>query len=258
MNQQIINSIKNDIYQYIHTNIPARIIDFNHIEMTATVQIIAKLKVRGIEFVPKYIYRVPVGHNRTKIFGERNPLKKDDIVFLSFSEIDLEKILITGLPESILGDEKFSLNDAVITTCISLKNQKMPENNKDDWCLFNFETGHKIIFKENGEYEIYGKRILLNADEDITLKSKTLNINTTERIDITTKIININSTSNIEIETPIINALKSQINASGLKVKQLISDTISAIKSAVIKGIDFSSHKHGNVSNGEGETGEPK
>lgn len=258
MNQQIINSIKNDIYQYIHTNIPARIIDFNHIEMTATVQIIAKLKVRGIEFLPKYIYRVPVGHNRTKIFGERSPLKKDDIVFLSFSEVDLEKILTTGLPESILGDEKFSLNDAVITTCISLKNQKMPENNKDDWCLFNFETGHKIIFKENGEYEIYGKRILLNADEDITLKSKTLNINTIERIATTTKIININSTSNIEIETPIINALKSQINASGLKVKQLISDTISAIKSAVIKGIDFSLHKHGNVSNGEGETGEPK
>lgn len=119
MNQQIINSIKSDIYQYIHTNIPARIIDFNHIEMSATVQIIAKLKVRGIEFVPKYIYRVPVGHNRTKIFGQRSPLKKDDIVFLSFSEVDLEKILTTGLPESILGEEKFSLNDAVITTCIS-------------------------------------------------------------------------------------------------------------------------------------------
>lgn len=228
MNQQIINSIKNDIYQYIHTNIPARIIDFNHIEMTATVQIIAKLKVRGIEFLPKYIYRVPVGHNRTKIFGERSPLKKDDIVFLSFSEVDLEKILTTGLPESILGDEKFNLNDAVITTCISLKNQKMPENNKDDWCLFNFETGHKIIFKENGVYEIYAKKIYLQADDEI------------------------------EINTPIINALKSDFNIKNIKAKSIITNTFEALKLAIIKGINFLSHRHGNVSNGEGETGEPK
>lgn len=228
MNQQIINSIKNDIYQYIHTNIPARIIDFNHIEMSATVQIIAKLKVRGIEFVPKYIYRVPVGHNRTKIFGERNPLKKDDIVFLSFSEVDLEKILTTGLPESILGDEKFNLNDAVITTCISLKNQKMPEDNKDDWCLFNFETGHKIIFKENGVYEIYSKKIYLQADDEI------------------------------EINTPVINALKSDFNVKNIKAKSTITDTFKALESAIIKGINFLLHRHGNVSNGDGETGEPK
>ncbi|MGL5625471.1 hypothetical protein, partial [Cetobacterium sp.] len=110
MNQKLIESIKNDIYEYIHTNIPARIISFNHIEMSATIQIIAKLKIRGVEQVPKYIYRVPVGHNRSKTFGERNPLQKDDIVFLAFSEVDLEKILITGLPESILGDERFNLN----------------------------------------------------------------------------------------------------------------------------------------------------
>ena len=61
MNDEIITSIKKDIYEYIHTNIPARIIDFNHVDMTATVQVIAKLKIRGIEQIPKAIYRVPVG-----------------------------------------------------------------------------------------------------------------------------------------------------------------------------------------------------
>ncbi|MGL5583169.1 MAG: Gp138 family membrane-puncturing spike protein [Cetobacterium sp.] len=228
MNEKIIKSIKSDIFEYIHTNQPARIIEFNHVEMTATVQLLGKFKIRGQEQVPKYIYRVPAGYSRSKNFAERIPLKKDDIVYLSFSEFDLEKILTSGLPESFIGDDKFDLNDAVIVTCISLKNQKMPDDNQNDWCIFNLKTGHKIIFKEDGTYEINAKKLIMNIDEEI------------------------------EINTPIINALNSQFNVKSIKAESIITDTVNALKSAIIKGIDFLLHKHGGVTGGPSDTGGPK
>lgn len=214
----MINSIKKDIYEYIHTNIPARIIDFNHVDMTATVQIIAKLKIRGIEQIPKAIYRVPVGHSRSKVFGERIPLQKDDIVYLSFSEVSLEKILSTGTPEGVLGDSKFDLTDAVITTHISLNTGKMPEENKEDWCLFNYETGHKLVFKKNGELEIFNKKLTVIAKESI------------------------------ELNTPVINAPESMLN-----IKQVI-----ATESVSANGIKLEKHKHGDVQSGQNDTGGPK
>lgn len=218
MNNQIIDSIKKDIYEYIHTNIPARIIDFNHIDMTATVQIIAKLKIRGIEQIPKAIYKVPVGHSRSKVFGERNPLQKDDIVYLSFSEVSLEKILSSGTPEGVLGDSKFDLTDAVITTHISLNNSKMSPENKDDWCLFNFETGHKLVFKKNGELEIFNKKLTVAAEESI------------------------------DLNTPVINAHESTLN-----IKKIVAtDSVSA------KGIILENHKHGDVQSGPNQTGGPE
>lgn len=227
MNDEIITSIKNDIFEYIHTNQPARIIEFNHVEMTATVQLLSKFKIKGMEQIPKYIYRVPVGYSRSKVFGERIPLKKDDIVFLSFSEFDLEKILTSCMPSSFEGNSKFDLNDAVITTCISLKDTKMPDENVNDWCLFNLETGHKVIFKEDGVYEIYAKKIYMEAEEEI------------------------------EINTPTINAINSKFNVRDIKAKSIVIDTLNALKSAVIKSIDFLTHKHDNVQNGPGETGGP-
>lgn len=218
MNDEIITSIKKDIYEYIHTNIPARIIDFNHVDMTATVQIIAKLKIRGIEQIPKAIYRVPVGHNRSKVFGERIPLQKDDIVYLSFSEVSLEKILSTGTPEGVLGDSKFDLTDAVITTHISLNTGKMPKENKEDWCLFNYETGHKLVFKKNGELEIFNKKLTIIAEESI------------------------------ELDTPIINAPKSTLNIKKVIATESVSD----------REIILGDHKHGGVQGGLSDTGGPK
>lgn len=240
MNETIVNAIKNDIYEYIHTSLPARIIDFNHVDMTATIQILAKLKIRGIEQVPIALYKVPVGYSKCKNFAERIPLKRDDIVYISFSEVSLEKILTTGMSESVLGNSKFDLSDAVITTCISLQNSKLTDENKDDWCLFNLKTGHKIIFKETGEIEIISKKTLINSDEEIELKSKT---------------IKINASSKIEITTPLINALNSHLNIKSIEAINVITDTFEALKSAVIKGIDFITHKHGGVKVGADKTG---
>ncbi|MEG3013093.1 MAG: Gp138 family membrane-puncturing spike protein [Cetobacterium sp.] len=175
MNEMIMKELKNEIYEYIHTNIPASIIEFNHESMTATIQILAKLKIRGQEQIPKEIFSVPVGHNRSSSFAERIPLKKGDIVFVSFSEVSLEKILSTGSPEGTLGSAKFDLSDAVITTCISLEEGKLPAENENDWCVFNLKTNHKIVFKENGELEIFCKKTSINADEEITINSPKIN-----------------------------------------------------------------------------------
>lgn len=225
MNEEIITSIKNEVYEYIHTNIPATVESFDPVSMTATVKILAKFKIRGIEQVPKNIYRVPVGHNRSEVFAERTPLKKGDIVLLSFSEFSLEKILSTGKPESVLGSSKFDLTDAIITTCISGDRGKLPKEHSNDWVLFNLETGHEIIFRENGVYEIKAKKMIMNIDDEI------------------------------EINTPTINALKSHLNVKSIKATSIITDTLEAVKSAVIVAIDFITHKHGGVQGGKDKTG---
>lgn len=228
MNEKIVNSIKKEVYEYIHTSIPAAVVDFNHVEMTATVQLLAKFKIRGIEQIPKAIYKVPVGHSKSSNFAERVPFKKGDIVFLSFSEVSLEKILSTGAAETVLGDSKFDLTDAVIITCISLQNNKLPDTNKDDWCLFNLNTNHKIVFKDNGDVEVLSKKISLHAEESI------------------------------EINTPIINALESTLNIKAINSKNIITETFDATKSAIIKTIDFIKHIHSGVQGGSSNTGGPK
>ena len=228
INSKIIDSIKEDIYEYIHTGIPASVIDFDHVHMTATVQILAKLKVRGIEQIPKAIFKVPVGHSRVKSFAERFPVKKGDIAMLQFSEITLEKILDSGVYEEVVDTSKFDISDAVITSFLSKSKDKLPNDNKDDYCLYNLNSGHKIIFKENGEIEVFTKKLSLNVEESI------------------------------EIETPIINALNTQFNVKGIKAESIITDTLNSLKSAIIKGIDFLSHIHSGVKGGPDKTQGPE
>lgn len=229
MNEKMLEVIKEDIYSYIHTSIPAKIIKFDHVEMTATIQILGKLKIRGQEQVPKEIFRVPVGHLRTENFAQRIPLSENDLVLVSFSEVSLEKILKTGMPESVLSGSRFDLTDAIISVPLALEGNKLPSENEKDFCTWNLKTGHSYIFKENGD---------LDFDVgNLNIKAENINI----------------KTGIIEIDSPIINAVKSI-----LTIKNIAVDMFSAIKSAMLVGIDFVKHKHGGVQGGQASTGTPE
>uniref|UniRef100_UPI002616AEFC Gp138 family membrane-puncturing spike protein n=1 Tax=uncultured Cetobacterium sp. TaxID=527638 RepID=UPI002616AEFC len=163
-----------------------------------------------------------------KSFAERFPVKKGDIAMLQFSEVTLEKILDSGVYEEVVDTSKFDISDAVITSFLSKSKDELSNDNKDDYCLYNLNSGHKIIFKENGEIEVFTKKLSLNVEESI------------------------------EIETPIINALNTQFNVKGIKAESIVTDTLNSLKSAIIKGINFISHVHSGVKGGPDKTQGPQ
>ncbi len=85
-----------------------------------------------------------------------------------------------------------------------------------------------LVDKKTGEIEVSSPRILIKAEEEIS------------------------------IDTPIINAPKSKLNVKSVKATSIITDTFNAVKSALIKGIDFLSHVHSGVQAGNDDTGGPK
>jgi hypothetical protein len=99
---------------YVHTNIPGIIINFDASEKLADVQPSIKTKVLDgrVLDMPK-IVRVPIIFNRSQDFSDTFPLKKGDGVLIFFSERALERWVDNGHNSEPGVSRKFDLTDAV-------------------------------------------------------------------------------------------------------------------------------------------------
>lgn len=159
----------------IHTILPAKILQFDHIKMEATVLPLAKTTIAGTEITPQPITRCPVCFLNDSTFSIRHPLKKGDLVVLGFSEVSLEKILKSKEPSSVINTKRFNLSDAIVLGTIDSENDTMPDFNSEDLLIINKETGHKIIFKKDGSIETTVE--IITAPNAVTINAPNATIN---------------------------------------------------------------------------------
>lgn len=129
----IIRRIVNDKISEIHTCLPAKIEKYDPQKLRAEITLLNKAELEGEEVVIPPIIEVPVRVLQAGPFLIRPPYEKGDVVLVLFSERALDKILITGEPESVQLTRKHSLDDAIVLGGLRVEQaDKAPEEYSKD------------------------------------------------------------------------------------------------------------------------------
>jgi hypothetical protein len=138
----VINSSVDQVLRNLHTGLPGKVVSYSNTSKLAVVQ--PSIKYRGNDGsllpMPK-IYDVPVKQLCTQTAGIFLPIKKDDFIWIAFSEKALDTFISSLGQESDPGDDrKFDLTDAV--AFIGLFG--LAQDNNTDVIIINGSTTIKI------------------------------------------------------------------------------------------------------------------
>ncbi|MBM7623641.1 Gp138 family membrane-puncturing spike protein [Sporohalobacter salinus] len=168
----------------INVSLPAQIEKYYPEKMRADVTLLAKRELKtGLdeseEVVIPPILECPVSYFDAGPFIIRPPYQKDDVVNVVFSQKALDKLLITGEPESPDLERRHSLDDAIVMQ--GLKTEQEPDLNSNytsDLLLENRKADSRIVMKEGGDLLIETNgETTVNSTSDVTVNAPKTTVN---------------------------------------------------------------------------------
>ena len=232
----------------LHTCLPAEVISFNAAEQTADLQISIKRKIGSELVLLPVLKSVPIRYQRSSTYSITFPLEVGDHVMVIFCERSIDTWLEQGGIKEPSDIRKHDLSDAFATPMMYPKPDVIPDFNSDDLEIKTNSGNAKIIVKASGEVHI-------ETDSDTKITSGSL-------IAIEAPTITATATALIELDAPMINMKTAAYNVTD----QAGGDTTSTMKGgATITGGAIThngkdvgdTHKHGGVTTGTGNTGNP-
>ena len=139
----------------LHVALPAKIENYDAKKMIAEVTLLSKKKLSGEEVTIPKIIEVSVAHFNAGPFIIRPPYKKGDTVQVLFNERALDKLLITGNPESIQYKRKHSFDDAVVVKGIKVEQEAdLPDEELESLYISNLDKKVKLYINPDGTFRI--------------------------------------------------------------------------------------------------------
>lgn len=149
----------------LHVALPAKIENYDPETMIAEITLLSKKILNDEEVTIPKIIEVPVGHLNAGPFVIRPPYQKGDVVQVLFNERALDKLLITGDPESVKYKRKHAFDDAVVIKGLKAEQEnKLNSNYGQDLLFENQEADSRIVMKVNGD-------LLIKTNGETTINS---------------------------------------------------------------------------------------
>lgn len=151
INQLVAKMIDQELSE-LHVALPAKIEKYDPKKMIAEVTLLAKKKLGDEEKIIPPVLKVPVAHLNAGPFIIRPPYEKEDKVQVLFNERALDKLLITGEPESVEYKRKHSFDDAVVIKGLKTEQEaNLPREETDSLYLANTDTNSRVFIRKNGD-----------------------------------------------------------------------------------------------------------
>jgi len=148
---ELIEKLVDQELNELHVALPAKIEEYDPEKMRVKVTLLAKKELEGEEVTIPPIVEVPIAHFNAGSFVIRPPYSKGDVVQVLFNERALDKLIITGDPESVEYTRTHSLDDAVVISGLKTEQEaNLPSSNTEDFLIMNQDTNEKVIMKKAG------------------------------------------------------------------------------------------------------------
>lgn len=231
----------------VHTSLPGVIESYDHATQKASVKaLINKKYADGEDGEQPVIVNVPVVFPSGSDSGIFFPIKGGESCLLHFSERSMENFLALDGEQEPGDPRKFDMTDCICVPGLNSFAKDSFTENAEDVLLLHKET--KIRLKPDGDMEIEVEKdciIKIKGDKELEIEGDfDVTISGNASLDISGNL-EINA-AGIEINSDI--TLNGNLNVDGSVVA---SDEVTA------SGIDLSSHTHGGVDPGPGDTGPP-
>lgn len=171
----------------LHVALPAKIENYDPKKMIAEVTLLSKKKLGDKEVTIPKIIEAPVAHFNAGPFVIRPPYKKDDIVQVLFNERALDKLLITGEPESVKYKRKHSFDDAVIIKGLKKEQEDdLPEEELESLYICNLDKNVKLFINPDGTFRIANdeKQVEIVIESDGIIRIKDMGNGTELKFDV--------------------------------------------------------------------------
>jgi hypothetical protein len=208
----------------LHVALPAKIENYDPETMIAEITLLSKKILNDEKVTIPKIIEVPVGHLNAGPFVIRPPYQKGDVVQVLFNERALDKLLITGDPESVKYKRKHAFDDAVIIKGLkSEQENKLNSNYGQDLLFENQEADSRIVMMKDGSLLAE-----TNGNTDIkTTGNTTIQTDGDTKID-TTGVTDIISGSLATVTAPVV-TVNGEVHLGGSGGEGLsLGDTLKA------------------------------
>lgn len=190
--------IKQELNQ-VHVALPAKIESYDPKKLRAEVTLLAKKNLEGEEVIIPPIIECPVRVLKAGSFIIRPPYQPGDVVQVLFNEEALDKILITGEPESVEYTRRHALDDAVIIGGLRVEQDpETPDEELNSLYLANFEKDAKIFIDPDGKIRLANDanlaEVIIDPEGNITVNNESNQIEILKDSDI-----NIESSANCNL-----------------------------------------------------------
>lgn len=126
------------------------------------------------------LIEVPVSFLKAGPFVIRPPYKPGDIVLVVFADEDIDNVLLSGDISEPNSTRVHSLDDAIVVGGIMPFNTILPGEHSEDLIIAKDDFTTKIVIKDDGDIEMKGNNIKLDAANDVNIKAAgNVNINGT-------------------------------------------------------------------------------
>ncbi len=126
------------------------------------------------------LIEVPVSFLKAGPFVIRPPYKPGDIVLVVFADEDIDNVLLSGDVSEPNSTRVHSLDDAIGVGGIMPFNTILPGEHSEDLIIAKDDFTTKIVIKDDGDIEMKGNNIKLDAANDVNIKAAgNVNINGT-------------------------------------------------------------------------------
>lgn len=157
---KFVKKLLNQKLKELHVALPAKIENYDPEKMIAEVTLLNRKELQGEEVTIPKIIEVPVAHFKAGSFIIRPPYKPGNIVQVLFNERALDKLLITGDPESVEYKRKHSLDDAVVIKGLKIEQEnKYPAEEANSLYISHLLENNKIIIRDNGDIRLVNEGI---------------------------------------------------------------------------------------------------
>lgn len=124
-----------------HTNLPARIVEFDHKTQLATLRLMFKPTINGIAIDPPLLKKVPIRQPRGGGFSWTVPIKPGNTVNVTFDGVDTSAYQTTGLQMPGMTKRLNSLSDATAS----------PGRVSDPEALVNMDADNMHLGTDDGK-----------------------------------------------------------------------------------------------------------
>ena len=167
--ERILKEMHTSYAKQIRTAIPAKIVSFNPILQTATVQIDIEEQIGDAMEKPAELQDVPVSFPRSGGYCITMPLNKGDRVMLVFAHASIDKWCVDGTSNN-KDTRTHNISDA-IASMVTAYPENDPIENFDNNCLTIRKIGNDIWIKiKNDKVHILGDLVI---DGDVEINGDT-------------------------------------------------------------------------------------
>ena len=191
---EFFSRLANQITNSINNCMLGRIEKFDAAKMKAEVSPLVKHRNKdGSTEERPLLIEVPVSFLKAGPFIIRPPYKPGDMVLIVFADEDIENVLLSGDISEPNSTRVHSLDDAIVVGAVMPFTKELPGEHIDDLIIAKDDFTTKIVIKDNGDIEVKGNYIKIDASNDIDIKSATdIRIKASGNVDIEGALIKLN------------------------------------------------------------------